>query len=149
MIQLNLPAIRYRTKIEDGRSYIFDPFRKKFVFLTPEEWVRQHFVLYLVSFKGYPAGRMGNEVSLSLNHRRFRCDTVIYDRNGSPLVIVEYKAPSVSLTKTVFEQAANYNIALKVKYLVISNGLSHHCCRIDYEEMRFEFLNDIPDYSAL
>lgn len=145
---LNLPTAGCNVKTINGRKYIFDPFRKKFVSLTPEEWVRQHFVAYLLT-RGYPAGLIGNEVSLLLNNRKFRCDTVVYDKQGEPLVIAEYKAPSVELTRSVFEQAANYNIALRVKYLIISNGLSHHCCRVNYDAMQFEFLHEIPTYAML
>ena len=129
--------------------FIFDIIRKRYIALTPEEWVRQHFVSYLISYKGYPLGLIGNEISLRLNGQNRRCDTVIYDIYGSPLMIIEYKAPHITLNQEVFNQVIRYNIALKVKYLVVSNGINHYCCVMDYDNMCPHFLKEIPDYNEL
>lgn len=149
MFPLNLPE--YETKIaeKDGKSAIFDNLRRCYVTLTPEEWVRQHFVHYLLERRDYPATLMANEVSLTLNNTKRRCDTVVYDRNLRPRMIIEYKAPSVKITRNVFAQISRYNIVLRVDYLVISNGLQHYCCKMDYERNSYSFLNDIPDYKEI
>ena len=129
--------------------FIFDIIRKRYIALTPEEWVHQHFVSYLIPYKGYPLGLIGNEISLRLNGQNRRCDTVIYDIYGSPLMIIEYKAPHITLNQEVFNQVIRYNIALKVKYLVVSNGINHYCCVMDYDNMCPHFLKEIPDYNEL
>lgn len=149
MTVLNLPSFDYKIKKEKDRLFIFDIIRKRYIALTPEEWVRQHFVSYLISYKGYPLGLIGNEISLRLNGQNRRCDTVIYDIYGSPLMIIEYKAPHITLNQEVFNQVIRYNIALKVKYLVVSNGINHYCCVMDYDDMCPHFLKEIPDYNEL
>lgn len=149
MTELNLPQYDCKIKIENGKRYIFDQLRRRFVAITPEEWVRQHFVDFLITAKGYPAGRIGNEISLILNGTKRRCDTVVYDNYGTPCAIIEYKSPNIDITQNVFDQIARYNSVLKVKYLIVSNGISHYCCEIDYEKGNYSFLNDIPDYNAL
>ena len=149
MTVLNLPSFDYKIKKEKDRLFIFDTIRKRYIALTPEEWVRQHFVPYLISYKGYPLGLIGNEISLRLNGQNRRCDTVIYDIYGSPLMIIEYKAPHITLNQEVFDQVIRYNIALKVKYLVVSNGINHYCCVMDYDDMCPHFLKEIPDYNEL
>lgn len=149
MHQLNLPPRHFKIKETEGKRYIFDELRKKYVALTPEEWVRQHFTAYLICEKHYPAGRTGNEISLLLNQRKRRCDTVVYDTNGNPLIIVEYKAPGIPVTQQVFDQIVRYNMVFRVSYLIVSNGMTHYCCRIDYATQRYFFLKDIPDYREL
>ena len=149
MTALNLPSFDYKIKKEKDRLFIFDIIRKRYIALTPEEWVRQHFVSYLISYKGYPLGLIGNEISLRLNGQNRRCDTVIYDIYGSPLMIIEYKAPHITLNQEVFDQVIRYNIALKVKYLVVSNGINHYCCVMDYDDMCPHFLKEIPDDNEL
>ena len=149
MTVLNLPSFDYKIKKEKDRLFIFDIIRKRYIALTPEEWVRQHFVSYLISYKGYPLGLIGNEISLRLNGQNRRCDTVIYDIYGSPLMIIEYKAPHITLNQEVFNQVIRYNIALKVKYLLVSNGINHYCCVMDYDNMCPHFLKEIPDYNEL
>ena len=149
MTVLNLPSFDYKIKKEKDRLFIFGIIRKRYIALTPEEWVRQHFVSYLISYKGYPLGLIGNEISLRLNGQNRRCDTVIYDIYGSPLMIIEYKAPHITLNQEVFDQVIRYNIALKVKYLVVSNGINHYCCVMDYDDMCPHFLKEIPDYNEL
>lgn len=149
MIILNLPPIEPRLAQKDGKTYIYDAFRRKEVALTPEEWVRQHFVHFLVSAKGYPPERIANEVRIQLNTVSKRCDTVVYDDFLNPLVIIEYKAPGVAITEAVFDQVARYNSVLRVPYLIVSNGLSHYCCNMDYHTMQCGFLKDIPAYAEI
>ena len=150
MEQLNLPtcALRIRS-IESGHQQVWDTQRRRWVRLTPEEWVRQHFVHYLTDHLGYPKGRIGNEVTIRVGQLEKRCDSVVFGDNGEAVMIVEYKAASVTLGQEVFDQISRYNIALKVDWLVISNGRQHYCCRLNREANRWEFLQAIPDYQAL
>jgi predicted type IV restriction endonuclease len=149
MQALNLPVYEVKLRTTGSRTSLFDPIRRRYVALTPEEWVRQHFVNYLCSYKGYPLSLMANEVQIQLHNTRKRCDTVVYRRDLSPLMIVEYKAPEVEITQAVFDQIMRYNMVLKVDYLVVSNGLQHYCCRMDYDKQSYTFLPDIPDYTDL
>ncbi len=128
---------------------IYDTLRRKYVKLTPEEWVRQHFVHMLVERKGYPRALMANEVALKVGEKQLRADTVLYDSRLRPRMIIEYKAPHVAITQAVFDQIATYNLLLRVDYLVVSNGLSHYCCRMDYENRQYRYLQDIPLYAEL
>ena len=128
---------------------IFDVLRRKYVSLTPEEWVRQHFVNYLSTCLGYPLSLLANEVELQVGQKRLRCDTVVYGRQAEPCMIVEYKAPHVSLTQKVFDQISVYNLLLHVDYLVVSNGLQHYCCQMDYEHQKYLFLESIPRYENI
>ena len=149
MYRLNLPS--YETKFQEkgGKQLIFDFLRRKYVALTPEEWVRQHFTHYLVEQKGYPRGLMANEMELRLGEKRLRCDTLLSNRNLQPQMIIEYKAPTIQLQQRVFDQITAYNMLLHVDYLVVSNGLQHYCCRMDYEHHSYAFLRDIPHYTEL
>ncbi|MBO7427969.1 MAG: type I restriction enzyme HsdR N-terminal domain-containing protein [Paludibacteraceae bacterium] len=149
MLDLNLP--KYSFKIKEGSEglCIFDRCRRKYVALTPEEWVRQNMVEYLIQAKNFPAARIGNEVTVMVNGMRKRSDTVIYDREMRPRAIVEYKAPSVKITPKVFDQIANYNFVLNVDVLIVSNGLAHYCCRMDSETKKYMFLREIPEYQSL
>ncbi|MDR0825569.1 MAG: type I restriction enzyme HsdR N-terminal domain-containing protein [Prevotella sp.] len=149
MLDLNLPSFDINVKKTKEKFSVLDPLRRKYVALTPEEWVRQHFVNFLLTEKGYPSALVANEVQINLNGQKRRCDTVIYNRNLTPLMIVEYKAPDVNITQTVFDQIVRYNIVLKVKYLIVSNGLNHFCCKMNYEDRTFEYLSDIPLYNEL
>lgn len=146
MEKLNLPDAPLRTRQDGDRTQVFDPLRRRYVALTPEEWVRQHFVHFLVSVKGYPAGRIANEVPLKVGQMQKRCDTVIYGPQADPLMIVEYKQPSVAITQKVFDQTWRYNLPLHVPYIIVSNGMQHYCCHIDYEQGKVEFLKDVPAY---
>lgn len=147
---LNLPAFDHLlSRGEDGIDRIYDILRRKFVALTPEEWVRQHFVNYLIAERGFPRGLMANEVSLKLNATARRCDTIVYSRTGRPLVVVEYKAPSVSISQSVFDQIARYNSVIGAPYLIVSNGLCHYCCRFDAADGHYRFLRSIPAYDSL
>ncbi len=144
-MQLNLPA--YDVKIKENN--IFDTFRKKYVRLTPEEWVRQHFLHFLCNEKHYPASLMSVEKSLIINGMSRRFDAVVHNKDGTPVLLIEFKAPEIKLNQTVFDQVATYNLALHADYLIISNGLLHYCCKMDYEKRRYHFLQDIPDYIEL
>ena len=146
MLSLNLPAFDTKITTRSGKDVIFDVIRKRYVALTPEEWVRQHFVHFLIYHKGYPQGLMANEVNLNLNGTAKRCDTVLYRKNLSAQMIIEYKAPSIPITQAAFDQITRYNMVLKVDYLIVSNGMDHYCCRMDYERQNYIFLQDIPNY---
>ncbi len=150
MMKLNLPEYQFNIKKnEKGAWTIFDQLRRRFVTITPEEWVRQHFVRFLIQEKGFPMGRMANEVSLVQNGIQRRCDSLVADEHGLPQVIIEYKAPQIAITQLTFDQIVRYNMVLRAKYLIVSNGLTHYCCKIDYQNDTYGFLADIPDYSQL
>ena len=149
MYELNLPKYGIKIKNDKGHQSIFDVLRRKYVALTPEEWVRQHFVHYLIDHKGYPQALMANEIQLAIGNKKLRCDSVLYDRMLKPRMIIEYKAPTVSITQKVFDQITIYNMLLHVDYLVVSNGIKHYCCRMDYANQKYLFLEDIPDYQNL
>ena len=149
MLELNLPRYEISVKRNGERLTIFDFLRRRHVALTPEEWVRQHFVHFLVEHKGYPKGLLANEVELSVGEKNLRCDSILYDPSLKPRMIVEYKAPSVVVTQKVFQQIATYNLLLHVDYLVVSNGLTHYCVKMDYDNQKYLFLDDIPDYKNL
>lgn len=149
MYQLNLPQYEIRIGEQAGRRTIFDILRRKYVTLTPEEWVRQHFIHYLIEHKGYPKALLANEIELRSGTKKLRCDSVLYDNGLRPRMIMEYKAPAVALQQKVFDQISAYNMLLHVDYLVVSNGLRHYCCRMDYDNQKYLFLNDIPDYGNL
>ena len=149
MLDLNLPPFNINVKKMDGKLLVFDCLRRKFVALTPEEWVRQHFVNYLISEKGYPQALIANEIQINLNNQKKRCDSVVYNRELAPLMIVEYKSPDVNITQAVFDQIIRYNIVLRVDYLIVTNGLNHYCCKMDYDSQTFSYLPDIPLYNEL
>lgn len=148
--QLNLPDFNFQvaTDAATGAPTIYDRLRRKHVALTPEEWVRQHFVEYLINCKGYPAGFMANEVSLRLNGTQRRSDTVVFDARRRPVAIVEYKAPEVEITQRVFDQIARYNVVLQARLLIVSNGLRHYCCAYRGDGT-YAFLRDVPSFSEL
>lgn len=149
MNQLNLPPYPIKITEKGDKRFIFDFLRQKYVALTPEEWVRQHFVHYLVEHKGYPKGLLANEVELKIGEKRLRCDTLLYAQDTHPRMIIEYKAPTIQLQQKTFDQISAYNLLLKVDYLVVSNGLQHHCCKMDYDARSYTFLKAIPDYENL
>lgn len=149
MDQLNLPPYPIRITQKGEKRYIFDSLRRKYVALTPEEWVRQHFVHFLIDHKGYPKGLLANEVELKIGEKRLRCDTLLYTSDTQPRMIIEYKAPTIQLQQKTFDQISAYNLLLKVDYLVVSNGLQHHCCKMDYDARSYSFLEAIPDYEKL
>ena len=149
MTALNLPTYHVRLSDVGGRHCIFDVLRRRFVALTPEEWVRQHFVHFLIERKGYPPTLLQNEVELRCGQKRLRCDSVLYNPDGTSRMIIEYKAPTVNITQKVFDQITVYNMLLHVDYLVVSNGIKHYCCQMDYENQKYLFLEDIPDYQEI
>ena len=146
MPQLNLPKVALKTKSVEGTIQVFDVIRKKYFVLTPEEWVRQHFIHYLNTEKNYPMGLMGVEKMVKYNALKTRADIVLYTTEGKAKMIVECKAPNVKITQDTFNQIAKYNSQLKVKYLVVTNGMKHYCCKMDYETNEIKFLEEIPTY---
>ncbi len=148
-MEINLPPYEIKLREHDGKRQIFDFLRRRYVALTPEEWVRQHFVHYLMAYKGYPKGLLANEVELAVGEKKLRCDTLLYNKALQPQMIVEYKSPEIELTQRVFNQITAYNFLLHVDYLVVSNGRQHYCCRMDYEHQTYTFLQDIPAYGDL
>ena len=146
---LNLPTYLFRIKEKEGRKSIFDTFRRKWVALTPEEWVRQNFARYLIEVKNFPASRIGTECSLCFNQQNFRADIVVFGNSGEPLVVVECKAPEVKVSQVVFDQIVRYNMKLRVNYLIVTNGMDHYCCKIDREKLSYSFLAEIPGYKEL
>lgn len=149
MFALNLPYANTKIVVRNEKQMVFDFLRKRFVALTPEEWVRQQFTHFLVEHKGYPAMFIGNEITLSVGRLSRRCDSVVFNKSAEPVMIIEYKAPTVKITQKVFEQICSYNIALHAPYLTVSNGLQSYCCHIDKEANTYEFLKDIPAYGEL
>jgi len=148
-MDLNLPQYTFRIKEKLGKKLIFDGFRRRWVALTPEEWVRQNFARYLTEEKHFPASLVAIERSLRINQRDFRTDIVLFWKSGNPLVVVECKAPEVKISQQVFDQIARYNLDLRVSYLIVTNGLAHYCCRFDQSQLSYTFLPEIPDYTAI
>ncbi|MBQ9261664.1 MAG: type I restriction enzyme HsdR N-terminal domain-containing protein [Prevotella sp.] len=149
MFRLNLPQYEIKISEKDGKRMIFDFLRRKYVALTPEEWVRQHFVHFLIEHKGYPKGLIGNEIELQIGAKRLRCDSILYNKMAQPQMIIEYKAPTIPIQQKVFQQISTYNLLLKVDYLIVSNGIQHYCCKMDYDNQKCLFLEDIPEYEKL
>ena len=146
MPHLNLPKVALKTKSVEGTTQVFGQVRKKYFVLTPEEWVRQHFIHYLNIEKNYPMGLMGVEKMIKYNSMQTRADIVLYNGEGKPNMIVECKAPKVKITQDTFNQIAKYNFQLKVDFLVVTNGIQHYCCQMDYEKNEITFLEDIPTF---
>ena len=146
---LNLPAFPFRLKTVDNKTWIFDSWRKKYIILTPEEWVRQHFLRYLVDHKNFPELLISVESGIKVATRKKRTDAVVFNKTGKPFVLIECKAPEIGITQHVFDQILRYNIPLQVKYLMVTNGLSHFCCKLDYINNSWTFLEDIPDFKTL
>ena len=133
-------------KSDGEKTYIFDVVRKKYLLLTPEEWVRQNFIHYLNKEKKYPLGLMGVEQMVKYNSLKTRADIVMYNTEGKANIIVECKAPNVKITQDTFNQIAKYNSQLKVKYLLVTNGMNHYCCKMNYEKNEIVFLEEVPNY---
>jgi predicted type IV restriction endonuclease len=146
---LKLPPCSLRIKEGPGGRLVYDSLRKKYVTLTPEEWVRQHFVNYLTSCLGYPAGLIQVEASFRLNSMLRRADILVCDRAGQPALIVECKAPQIRITQDVFDQVINYNFNYGVEYLVVTNGIKHFAGRVDRQGHKFVLLDHIPDYETV
>lgn len=149
MKQLNLPEYSFRISGTEGSEMIFDPLRKKYVKLTPEEWVRQNFVQYLIHEGKYPPGLIGIEVMSGFNKLRKRVDILVHNRAGQPVMIVECKAPDVKIDDDVFDQVVCYNMGFKVPYLIVTNGIVHYACRIYHEQKKYDFLLVIPLYEDI
>lgn len=145
-IPLNLPAYPANIRRDGTKLLIFDELRKKQLVLTPEEWVRQHWIHHLIHEKQYPRSLIKIEGGLTLNSMPRRSDLVVYDTRGNKILLAEFKAPTVKITQAAFEQIARYNMVHRVPLLLVSNGLQHHYCRIHFDDERFEFLTDLPDY---
>jgi hypothetical protein len=147
MLQLNLPEYNFRIKNQNEKLFIFDTQRKRYVSLTPEEWVRQHFIRFLIDEKGFPAALLAVEKQLNINGMKKRCDAILFDQHARPTLIIELKAPNIPISQTVFDQVAVYNAKLKVDYFMVSNGLEHYCCKVDIANARYEFLSEIPHFN--
>ncbi len=147
MKPLQFPAFDFRFKSSENKVHIFDVVRKKFVVLQPEEWVRQHVVHYLLKIKKFPLSLINVEKQLTLNGRKKRYDAVIFNSDGTIHLLVECKAPSVVINQDVFDQIAQYNMNLNATYLMVTNGLRHFYCEMDYQEEKYSFLPAIPDFS--
>ncbi len=149
MEDLNLPKFDFSIRSKNNKLEIFDSFRKKYVVLTPEEWVRQHISRYLIEYKNVPIGLISLEKKIVMNGMTRRFDIVVYNRQGCPLLIVECKAASVNITQDVFNQAARYNSVINADYMIITNGLIHHACKLNFIDKTIHFLNEIPDFSEM
>lgn len=149
MERLNLPHYPFRIKPETDQYKIFDPVRKKYLVLTPEEWVRQHVVQFLINQHDCPASLIEIEKGLVLNGLTKRADVVLNDHFGKPLLLVECKAAKVKISQEVFDQIARYNFVLKVPYLMVSNGLQHYYCQIDFDKRSYRFIEALPKYASL
>ncbi|MBN2639798.1 MAG: type I restriction enzyme HsdR N-terminal domain-containing protein [Bacteroidales bacterium] len=149
-MQLNLPEYPLRMQLnKKGDKEVLDVFRRKFVRLTPEEEVRQQFLNFLVYEKGFVQSLIGVERQLMVNSMTRRFDAVVFTPNGQPLVLIEFKAPSVKISQQVFDQIAAYNFVLKADYLMVSNGMTHYACKMDYQNHSYLFLENIPPYESL
>jgi len=146
MQKLNLPNYTFKLKSNENKTFIFDNLRKKDVVLTPEEWVRQHFVQFLIKEKNYPISLIAIEKQLIINNLKKRTDIVIFSSDGTPNIIVECKAPKIKIAQDTFDQIARYNLKLNANYLVVTNGLQHYFCKLDKEKETYIFLKDIPSY---
>jgi len=145
--ELNFPKFSFRFKNKENKISIFDVIRKRFVILQPEEWVRQHCIHYLIDYKGYPQSLINIEKELIINSLRKRYDIVIFNSDGSIHLIVECKAPTININQNVFDQIALYNLSLNATYLMISNGINHYYCQMDFKKEKYHFLKDIPEYT--
>lgn len=147
MQELNFPKFSFRFKSNENKISIFDCIRKKFVVLQPEEWVRQHCVQFLISEKGFPKSLINVEKELVVNSLKKRYDIVIYNSDGSIHLIVECKSPRIVINQSTFDQIAQYNLTLNATYLMVTNGLNHYYCQMDFNNERYNFLKEIPNYS--
>lgn len=147
MQKLNLPTYQFQLKSNENKTLIFDKFRKKYIVLTPEEWVRQHFCYFLMEEKKYPISLIALEKQLTINNLKKRSDILVFNAKGEPDIIVECKAPNVKINQDTFDQIARYNLTLNANYLVVTNGLTHYYCKLDLKNKTYVFLNEIPNYN--
>lgn len=146
---LNFPAYQFETRPAGERVLILDELRKKWLQLTPEEWVRQHVVRYLIEEKGTPAGLIGIEKGFQFQKMQRRADIIVHNRSGQPVMMVECKAPTVKLDQDVFDQIARYNMVIRAQYLYVTNGLQHYCYKIDSKSNRYGFVKELPAFEDL
>ncbi|MCD4736786.1 MAG: type I restriction enzyme HsdR N-terminal domain-containing protein [Bacteroidales bacterium] len=149
MVRLNLPEYELKIRKTGLQTEILDPVRKKYIKLTPEEWVRQNFLMYLVHEKGVPQSHLKTEAGFLLNKMTKRFDILVSGKNGEPLMLVECKAPEIKIDQKVFDQVARYNMVFKVHFLIVTNGISHFCCMMDFENRKYHFLEEIPLYTEM
>ncbi len=147
MTNLNLPKFSFRIKNRENKLYIFDKIRKKELLLTEEEWVRQNFVSYLHEHKKYPLSLIALEKKCTVNDLVKRTDILVFDKTGSPYIIVECKAPQIQISQDTFDQIARYNMKLNATYLIVTNGLHHYFCQMDHKAKQYQFLQEIPNYT--
>ena len=147
MKKLNFPVYSFRFKNSENKVSIFDEIRKKFILLTPEEWVRQHVVQFLLQDKNYPKSYINVEKLIKINDLSKRYDGVVFQPNGDIFLLIECKAPEVPISQQTFDQIARYNLVLKAKYLMVTNGLNHYFCQMDFENEKYVFLKELPEYS--
>jgi len=148
MQQLNFPSFSFRFKNSENKVSIFDAIRKKFIILTPEEWVRQHVVQFLMIEKNYPKSLLNVEKVLQVNGLRKRYDIVVYNSDGTVHILIECKAPEVPISQSTFDQIAQYNMTLQSNYLMVTNGLNHYFCQMDNENEKYQFLTELPNYQS-
>jgi hypothetical protein len=148
MQKLNFPTFTFRFKNSENKVAIFDEIRKKFVILTPEEWVRQHVVHFLILEKKYPKSLINVEKVLKINGLSKRYDGVVFNPDGSIFLLVECKAPEVKISQNTFDQLARYNLTLKANYLMVTNGQNHYFCQMDFEKQHYVFLNELPNLNS-
>jgi hypothetical protein len=146
MQKLSFPSYCFRFKNSENKVAIFDEIRKKFIILTPEEWVRQHIVQYLLQDKGYPKSYINVEKLIKINDMNKRYDIVVYQPDGSIFLLIECKAPEVAISQQTFDQIARYNLTLKAEFLMVSNGVNHYFCQMDFENEKYVFLKELPDF---
>lgn len=146
MQKLHFPAYSFRFKNSENKVAIFDEIRKKFVILTPEEWVRQHVVQFLIQNQKYPKSYINVEKLIKVNGLSKRYDVVVFQPDGNLFLLVECKAPEVKITQPTFDQIARYNLTLKAQYLMVTNGLNHYFCQMNWEEEKYTFLAALPDF---
>lgn len=144
MQPLQFPTYQFRFKNSENKIAIFDEIRKKFIILTPEEWVRQHVVHYLFAEKSYPKSWINVEKQIKMNGLTKRYDVVVFNPDGSIFLLVECKAPEIKISQQTFDQIARYNLALKAEYLMVTNGLEHYFCQMDFDNERYHFLQELP-----
>ncbi|MBS1524830.1 MAG: type I restriction enzyme HsdR N-terminal domain-containing protein [Bacteroidetes bacterium] len=146
---LRLPPYPFRITDNNGKLTLFDEIRKKHVVLTPEEWVRQHFVQFLINQKGYPRSLIRLEGGLKLHGMQRRTDIVVFNSSGQRILMVECKSPDIGITQKVFDQVARYNMVHKVSVLAVSNGIDHYYCHIDFEDRQYRFIEELPGYKEI
>jgi hypothetical protein len=146
MQQLNFPSFNFRFKNSENKMAIFDEIRKKYIILTAEEWVRQHVIQFLIQVKKYPKSLINVEKILNVNGLRKRYDIVVFNPNGSVFILVECKAPEIKTSQATFDQIARYNMTLNAQYLMVTNGLNHYFCQMDFDNEKYNFLKELPDY---